>query len=201
MAPPTGLGNGVGNEAILPRPRIFEIGSNTVRPDRPSLSTLLLLVFLPFFLSSPATAADDFGRGFALSFGYYDFDDPLEAVELGVDYRFEPIRWGLVPHVGLHATEDETVFGYVGLRRNFELSARWLLTPSFEVSLHDSGDGKDLGHVIEFRSGMVLGRRLVNGGRVGVGFYHLSNSSLSATNPGANSVLLRYVFPPRKRSD
>ena len=138
------------------------------------------------------------GPGLAISVGLYDFDDPLEAFEIGLDYSFKAWRWGFVPHLGVHGTEDETYFVYAGLRRHFRLSEKWFVTGSLAASYHEPGDGKDLGYALEFRSGLSLSREFEGGSQLGLGFYHLSNSSLSSTNPGANSLLLRYKFPSRK---
>ena len=158
--------------------------------------TALLSVVL---LSSPLSAqppAD--GPGLGISLGLYDFDDPLEAAEFGLDWQFRPKRFGLVPHVGVAGTEDETIYAYAGLRRDFRFGGQFRVTPSFAFVLWDAGDGKDLGNALEFRSGLALYRDLGRGSRIGLGFYHLSNGSLSSTNPGANELLLHILLPSRR---
>ena len=47
---------------------------------------------------------------------------------------------------------------------------------------HDTA--KELGHVIEFRSGLDIAYRKKNGGRIGAEVHHLSNASLDENNPG-----------------
>ncbi|MEM9404764.1 MAG: acyloxyacyl hydrolase [Acidobacteriota bacterium] len=134
--------------------------------------------------------------GFGISFGLIDFTRELEAFELGVEYRFPDWRYGLVPHVGVQVTEDEAFYGYGGLRRPFQLGeSRWDVIPSFAVSLYEQGDGQDLGNVIEFRSGIDVRYRFEKKGALALGFYHLSNASISSTNPGTNSLLLRIELP------
>jgi hypothetical protein len=99
---------------------------------------------------------------------------------------------------GVSATEDGSAWVYAGLGYDFELSPRWVLTPSFAASLYDEGsEGKDLGHAIEFRSGLEISCRLGKddgagpaGPRLGLLFYHLSNGSISDVNPGSNSLVL-----------
>jgi lipid A 3-O-deacylase len=129
-----------------------------------------------------------------------DFTRSQEAVELGIAHRWREWKWGLRPVAGVHVTADESYFGYLGLRRSFRLGeGRWSAVPSFAVSLYEKGDGKDLGNTLEFRSGLDLLYALPMGGKVGVGFYHLSNASISDDNPGTNSLLLRYLLPARFR--
>lgn len=145
-------------------------------------------------LCSPAHGTQ-LGR-WGLSAGVIDFSRQNEAVELGFDVRFAPLRWGLVPHGGVHVTADESFYGYGGLRRPFFVTnTRWLVEPSFAVSLYENGDGKELGGVVEFRSGLDVLLQTDRAGWIGLGFYHLSNSSIYDLNPGTNSLLLRWILP------
>jgi hypothetical protein len=164
-----------------------------MRPERP-LVFLLLVLFL-----APATRAEE-GGGWSASLGVIDFARSREEVEIGITHRWRQWRWGLRPIAGFHVTLDETIFGYVGMQRPFRLGdSRWSFTPSLSVTLYEDGEGKDLGGPIEFRSGADLLRDLPMGGRVGIGFYHLSNAVIYDRNPGTNSLLLRYQLPPRFR--
>jgi lipid A 3-O-deacylase len=151
-------------------------------------------------LAAPGALAAQ-GGGWAFSAGKFDIARDEKPVEAGIEYRFRPFRlWSvrLTPMAGLSATEDGNAWIYAGLRYDFDLSARWVLTPNFAVSLYDQGgDGKDLGHVVEFRSGLEISCRLGKdhgsgpvGPRLGLLFYHLSNASLSEVNPGSNSLVL-----------
>lgn len=125
-----------------------------------------------------------------------DFSRQKEAFELGFDVRFAALRWGLVPHAGAHGTVDETFYAYGGLRRPFALAqGRWIVEPSFAIGLYERGDGKELGGAIEFRSGIDVLLRGDRTGWIGLGFYHLSNSSIYHLNPGTNSLLLRWLLP------
>ncbi len=155
------------------------------------------LLFASLLLLVGGSGAEAAQVGFSL--GVIDFSRDNEAVELGVDVGFGRWRWGLVPHAGVHATADESYYGYFGVRRPFELggSGAWLVAPSLAVSLYERGKGKELGGPLEFRSGIELLRRWRTGGTIGLGFYHLSNSSLYDLNPGTNSLLLRIQLPPK----
>ena len=64
------------------------------------------------------------------------------------------------------------------------------LHPDFE-----RGDGKELGHIIEFRSGIDLAYRRNNGSRIGAEVHHLSNASLDENNPGTETFLFTYSVP------
>ena len=72
------------------------------------------------------------------------------------------------------------------------LTNKIVVTPSFAPGLYERGDGKDLGHAIEFRSGLDLAYRRKNGARIGAEFHHLSNASLDENNPGAETFLFTY---------
>jgi lipid A 3-O-deacylase len=139
------------------------------------------------------------GPRIGLSGGLFDFDKGNH-VEVGADYAFRPLPYRFVPHVGVGITEKAELYAYGGFRWDGRVSRRIRVVPSFAVSLYDEGSGKDLGHAVEFRSGLEIDYQLRSGARWGLAAYHLSNASLSEHNPGANSLLLRYLLPPRKRT-
>jgi hypothetical protein len=148
---------------------------------------------------APATAHAIDLEGWGASAGQFDLAQEEKALELGVDYQFRPVFWGLEPILGLGVTSDQALFGYGGLRRPFELGhSRWYLAPHFAVTLFDRGEGKDLGQTLQFRSGLEVLYELQGGTRVGFGYYHISNASMDEVNPGANSLLLRVVVPRGK---
>ncbi len=72
---------------------------------------------------------------------------------------------------------------------------RWVLTPNTAVGAYAEGDGQDLGHVIEFRSGFKLAYRFDDRSRVGVAIHHLSNASIGDDNPGTETALIYYSIP------
>jgi lipid A 3-O-deacylase len=173
--------------------------------QRPSLGSALRLAaaaaWLAMLLLGPVAARAKGFEGWGASAGLFDVSQEEEAVEIGADYGFRELAmaWGLAPVVGLGATTDEAVFAYAGLRRPFELGGgSWHLVPSLAVTLFERGDGKDLGQTLQFRSGLELRRQLRGGTQVGAGIYHISNGSLDDINPGANSLLLRWVLPRRR---
>jgi hypothetical protein len=84
---------------------------------------------------------------------------------------------------------------YAGIRMDLYLTNKIVVTPSFASGLYERGDGKDLGHAIEFRSGLDLAYRRKNGARIGAEFHHLSNASLDENNPGTETFLFTYSIP------
>ena len=69
------------------------------------------------------------------------------------------------------------------------------------MTLYERGDGKELGQTLQFRSSMELARRISERFRVGFVFYHLSNASISKTNPGANSAVINFALRRSQTAD
>ena len=101
---------------------------------------------------------------------------------------FKPMFGGLV-------NTDHGFYGYAGVRIDLYLTKKIVLSPSFAPGIYEKGDGKDLGHPIEFRSGLDLSYRRKNGARVGMEVHHLSNASLDENNPGTETFLFTYSIP------
>ena len=75
------------------------------------------------------------------------------------------------------------------------LPGRLFLAPSFAAGLYSAGNGPDLGHTLEFRSGATLGMRSYGGTRIGISFHHVSNGDLGRRNPGAETLGLTMTVP------
>ena len=67
------------------------------------------------------------------------------------------------------------------------------LTPSFTPGLYHEGDGKDLGHLVEFKSEVQLSLDLSDKSEFGFSYNHISNASLGEKNPGANSYMFNFL--------
>ena len=61
-----------------------------------------------------------------------------------------------------------------------------------EETYHE-GDGKDLGHVLEFKSEVQLSYESSDSTSFGVSYNHVSNASLGDKNPGANSYMFNLL--------
>ena len=67
------------------------------------------------------------------------------------------------------------------------------ITPSFAPGYYSSGDGKDLGHVLEFKSEVQMSLNLSDSTEFGMSYNHISNASLGDKNPGANSYMINFL--------
>ena len=163
-------------------------------------SVLLLWVLLSLTRTSAAAAPE--ASGWAVYGGIYDTAaEEQRPVELGLEHRWPaitpgkfPAQLALKPVAGIAGTEDGNVWAYGGLRLDLGLGRKWVVTPQFSVSLYEDGDGKDLGGVLEFRSGLEVAYRFAGGQRLGLLFYHLSNADFYDQNPGSNSLVLTWGF-------
>ena len=97
-------------------------------------------------------------------------------------------------------TSDRAVYGYGGFLTDVFLGPRIVLTPSLAFGLYEEGDGKDLGHIVEFRSSVELAYRFDDRSRIGISLYHLSNASLSEDNQGTEILSLSYSIPLNRPS-
>ena len=66
------------------------------------------------------------------------------------------------------------------------------MIPSFTPGIYEQGDGKDLGHIVEFKSEVQLSLDLPKDSQFGFSYNHLSNASLGDKNPGANSYMFNF---------
>lgn len=146
-------------------------------------------------LPAAASASPD-GDLLAFSAAYYDVhhrDD--EAAEARIEYRADQTMWIFKPFGGAMATSEGALHGFAGVLIDIPLWNRLYVTPSFAPGLYHDGDGKDLGHTVEFRSQIELSYRLANGHRLGASFNHISNAGLGDENPGVESAALTYIVP------
>ena len=128
-----------------------------------------------------------------------------DGYRLGIEYRWRPLQaWSLVPGAGAVLAEDGANYLYVNLHKDFALGRHWRLTPSFGAGLFHDGHGLHLGDQLEFQSGIELTRTFLDGLRIGIAGYHLSNGGLSHTNPGTEVAVLVISVPvgaPRSAVD
>lgn len=145
-----------------------------------------------------AVAQDKDPNFLTLSLGYFDIvhnDD--QALAGGVEWMSNQRLWILQPLVGAMITSEASLYGYAGFGTDFFFGNRWVLTPSIAIGAYSEGDGRDLGHVVEFRSSISLAYRFDDRSRLGLRFYHLSNAGLGDDNPGVEVLDLTYSIPLR----
>jgi lipid A 3-O-deacylase len=145
--------------------------------------------------SKPVQSAED-PMFLTIGAGAYDINRPNLDAEFNIGWRSDERWWIFKQHAGAVFTDAGTMYGYWGLLIDIYIGNRLVLTPNTAVGLWKRGGGPDLGHTIEFRSGGELAWRFDNRSRLGVGFYHISNTGFWADkNPGEETVLLNYSIP------
>lgn len=142
------------------------------------------------------TVADDEPAFIALGAGATGvIADRAQGASFNIEYRSDIDLWKLRPFVGAFATSDASLYGYFGFLMNIYFGRRWVLIPNTAIGAYAEGDGEDLGHVIEFRSGFELAYRFDDRSRLGIAVHHLSNASIGDENPGTETALLYYSVP------
>lgn len=125
-----------------------------------------------------------------------DIDGPQR---YGLEYRFKSFSgpWGfrLIPAIGAATSSNGANFIYSDLRHDFYLSNRWILIPSFGMGIFSDSEEVNLGHDLEFRSGLEIAYEFSNKMRAGIAIYHLSNGGISKQNPGTESLVFSVCIP------
>lgn len=134
----------------------------------------------------------------SVGLGYYDVLQDNNSAELRAEYRGaeDEKLWIFTPFVGFSATTDAATYGYFGLGIDLFFGRRLVVTPNGAFGAYGSGNGPDLGHIIEFRTGVEVAYRFDNRARLGVSFHHLSNADLNAKkNGGTETLAIVYSLP------
>ena len=99
--------------------------------------------------------------------------------------KFKPVTGGFI-------TGDSSVYLYTGIEAQYGIGPIKIL-PSFTPGYYEKGDGKDLGHLVEFKSEVQLSLDLSPNTEFGFSYNHISNASLGEKNPGANSYMFNFL--------
>ncbi len=160
--------------------------------------TIYLLTIFTMF-SSPSLSEEknkiNNEHQYNLFIGNFDFSDHKQAALLfGFQHQNESLQrdtflGNISPITGGFITENSAAYVYSGIEWNIDIGS-FEFTPSFAPGLYHKGDGKDLGHVLEFKTEVQLSLNLSENTKFGVSYNHISNASLGDKNPGANS----YIF-------
>lgn len=147
---------------------------------------------------APAAWAQDravSGDYLGLNLGIANVIDGKDSALAGLEYRGAPFLWKLYPHGGGFVTHRGAVYGYAGLGLEFRITDSVLIRGNTAVGAYGQGNDKDLGHVIEFRSGVELAYELPNRSQIGLTFHHLSNAGLDGDNDGTEIATITYSMP------
>ena len=158
-----------------------------------------LTLFIGIILTATnLVAAEDNNHQYNFFVGNFDFSDHKQAAVLfGFQHQNEDLNrdtmiGNISPITGGFVTENSAAYIYTGFEWNIDMGAL-TFTPSFAPGLYHEGDGKDLGHVIEFKSEVQFSYELSKNSKIGFSYNHLSNASIGDKNPGANSYMFNFL--------
>ena len=146
-------------------------------------------------------AVEDIGGNHQLNYftGNFDFsDDKQQAILFGFQHQDENLNrntflGNVSPITGGFVTENSAAYVYTGIEWNVDMGEKIKFTPSFAPGLYHEGNGKDLGHVLEFKSEVQFSYISSDKTSFGVSYNHVSNASLGDKNPGANSYMFNFM--------
>ena len=164
------------------------------------LKRLIIILLLIFSSSSFAFGEEVNNNEHQINFftGNFDFsDDKQKAILVGFQHQNENLNrntflGNVSPITGGFVTENSAAYIYTGIEWNVDMGGL-TFTPSFAPGLYHEGDGKDLGHVLEFKSEVQLSYAASDKTSFGVSYNHVSNASLGDKNPGANSYMFNFI--------
>ncbi len=159
-----------------------------------------LILFYSFVLplNSEEFSVDTNNTKFNIYSGMFDFsDDGKRSTLIGfqhqnTDLNRDTFLGNLSPITGAMFTADSASYVYTGVQANYSIGSLNII-PSFTPGIYNQGDGKDLGHLVEFKSEVQLSLNLPKDSQLGFSYNHLSNASLGDKNPGANSYMFNFL--------
>ena len=160
--------------------------------------TSVLLALLTFSINADEIKDDNLNTKLSVYSGVFDFsDDGKRSTLIGFQHQNEDLNrdtflGNLSPITGAMITADNAAYFYTGVQAQYKLGAL-NLTPSFSPGYYDEGNGKDLGHTLEFKSEVQLSLELPKESQFGFSYNHISNASLGDKNPGANSYMFNFL--------
>jgi len=158
---------------------------------------LLSILIIPFCVNAEDEIISDQNTEFSVYTGMFDFsDDGKRSTLIGFQHQNENLNRNtfigiLSPITGAMITADNAGYIYTGVQAEYKIGAL-NFTPSFTPGLYHEGNGKDLGHLIEFKSELQISLNLSKNSELGFSYNHISNASLGDKNPGANSYMFNF---------
>ena len=162
---------------------------------------LILILTLSFFAAKAEDSKDvithtyDFYAG---TFDVIDKEGDEKASMYGFEHnnailfkdtfigRFSPITGGFI-------TDKSSIYLYTGVQVQYAIGPLKIL-PSFAPGYYDSGDGKDLGSPLEFKSEIKFAFDFSEESRIGFSYSHISNNEWgdNGKNPGVNNKVVSF---------
>lgn len=135
----------------------------------------------------------------AVSMGTTLYQDEAKSFETRLTYIYgEKLFDRLHPMVDLSVTSSGGTWIGAGFYQQIDFSINnvdLFAGFSFAPGLYMRGDEVDLGHPIEFRSGVELGWKAPNDWQFSVLYDHRSNADLGKKNPGMETLQFRISKP------
>ena len=156
------------------------------------------IFFFTLFFCTKLLAAENSSHQYNFFTGNFDFsDDKQSALLAGFQHQNETLErntfiGNISPITGGFLTENNAYYLYTGAQAEYDLGM-FTITPSFAPGYYSSGDGKDLGHSLEFKSEVQMSLNLSDSTQFGMSYNHISNASLGDKNPGANSYMINFL--------
>ena len=162
------------------------------------LNILIILVSFTFITNSNSEEEKFLNTEINLFTGMFDFSDHKQKAGLiglqhQTDELFRESFLGTIsPITGGFLTENSAFYFYTGVQAEYDLGFL-TITPSFAPGYYNYGEGKDLGHPLEFKSEVQISFDLSDNTHLGMSYNHISNASLGSKNPGANSYMFNFL--------
>ena len=159
--------------------------------------TIFFTIFT-FLLNADENKIYDLNNEFNVYTGIFDFsDEGKRSTLIGFQHQNENLNrntflGNFSPITGALITSDNAGYIYTGVQAQYKIGVL-NITPSFTPGLYHEGNGKDLGHMLEFKSEVQLSFDLSKNSELGFSYNHLSNASLGDKNPGANSYMFNFL--------
>ena len=163
----------------------------------------LVFPFLLIFLFTGVSISEEKQEAFndhQINFhtGTFDYSDDGKKSGLfgfqhqNVSLNRKSFLGNLSPITGFILTQDNASYLYTGVQAEYKIG-KINFTPSFTPGYYNKGDGKDLGHSLEFKSELQFSVDLFSNTQLCFSYNHISNASLGSKNPGANSYMFNFM--------
>tara|TARA_B110000261_G_C12862875_1_gene269129 strand:- start:28 stop:540 length:513 start_codon:yes stop_codon:yes gene_type:complete len=164
------------------------------------ISIYLLTFFIVFssVLLSEEKNKIDSDHQYNFFIGNFDFSDHKQAaLMVGFQHQNESLEresfiGNISPITGGFITENSGAYIYTGIEWNMNMGGL-LFTPSFSPGLYHAGDGKDLNHILEFKTEVQLSFAFSENSNIAMSYNHISNGNLAKDNPGANNYAFNFL--------
>tara|TARA_B100000767_G_scaffold196455_1_gene183444 strand:- start:166 stop:696 length:531 start_codon:yes stop_codon:yes gene_type:complete len=100
--------------------------------------------------------------------------------------KFSPVSGGFI-------TDKKSIYVYTGVQAQYGIGPLKIL-PSFTPGYYESGDGKDLGSALEFKSEIKLAFDISEESKIGFSYSHISNNDWGegGKNPGVDNKTISF---------